>query len=310
MLLNSRMSNEPLHTPVFAREIVELAERRSPRRVLDATFGRGGHTRAFLQRLPEALVWALDRDHEAIAFGEKEFTDELRSGRLHLRKGNFHDLPEDLDGWDLMLLDLGVSSPQLDQSSRGFSFYQDGPLDMRMDQAQELCAADVVNTWNEADLVELFRTLGEVHRPQRVVRAMIADRKVKPWARTGALAEMIARVEGWHRKGHHPATRYFLALRMYVNAELSGLQSSLPKLIERLSPGGWLMVITFHSLEDRIVKYAFKEALLGRPLFKKVIKPSMEETARNPRSRSAKLRVFVKDGGAHGTSAEESDPVF
>jgi 16S rRNA (cytosine1402-N4)-methyltransferase len=289
-----------MHKPVLLEEVLNLAKEISPRTILDGTFGRGGHSRAMLEAIPGAKVFAIDQDLAAVEHGKA-----LESDRFSIRHFNFHNIarldsrPE--SGFDVILLDLGVSSPQLDEAGRGFSFYHDGPLDMRMDQTLEYSAADLVNTWPEVELIDLFSGLGEVRRPQRVVRAIVNDRKEKPFQSTRDLASLIERVEGWSRKGHHPATRYFLALRMAVNNELSGLESCLPDLMRALSPSGRLIIITFHSLEDRIVKYAFRESReLGYPLFKKVIVPSREEESANPRSRSAKLRVFQRGVGNDG----------
>jgi 16S rRNA (cytosine1402-N4)-methyltransferase len=300
-----------MHKPVLLNEVVTLALQNSPTTILDGTFGRGGHTRALLRACPDAKVWAIDRDHAAIAHAQVEFQAELAQGRLHVQQFNFHDiraLEKPATGFDYILLDLGVSSPQLDESARGFSFYHDGPLDMRMDQSQDFTAADIVNTWSEVELIELFQELGEVRRPQRVVKAIVTDRKLQPYSTTKALADLMARIEGWRKKGHHPATNYFLALRMAVNRELSGLEAGLTDLIQALSPKGRLAIITFHSLEDRLIKYAFKEATeLGSPLYKKVIVPTREEVSDNPRSRSAKLRVFQR-GGTHAEPTPKGFP--
>ena len=300
------MSESPTaHVPVFLSAVLDVfKEARGPVKVaFDGTFGRGGHTRAVLEAWPEARVVAFDWDEEAIRFGRESFAAEIASGRLRLVHASYEefsairaresDFPR---AFDLMLLDLGVSSPQLDQAARGFSFYHDGPLDMRMDQRGETTAADIVNTWDEQDLAKLFIEYGEIQRPYRVVRAIVHDRKArKPFATTRELASMIERVDGWHKKGSHPATRYFLALRLKVNEELSTLSEALPALIDGLADGGVLAVITFHSLEDRIVKNLFKERLdVGRLVNKKVIKPSEDEVRVNPRARSAKLRAFNK----------------
>ncbi len=287
-----------MHKPVLLNEIAALAEESQPKKILDATFGRGGHTRAFLNLSSAPHVTALDQDIEAIQHGQKEFKEEIEQGRLRLIHGSFHGIQDLLnkESFDLILLDLGVSSPQLDEPERGFSFYHEGPLDMRMNRDQKLTAADIVNSWSEVELNHLFSTYGEIRRPHRVVRAIVQDRKTKPFTSTRQLAGLIERVEGWRRKGHHPATTYFLALRMAVNNELEGLKAALPDLMRALNPGGQLMVITFHSLEDRIIKYAFKESPeLGSPRFKKVIVPSREECELNPRARSAKLRVFQRE---------------
>jgi 16S rRNA (cytosine1402-N4)-methyltransferase len=289
-----------MHKPVLLTEVVQYAREIDPKWILDGTFGRGGHTRALLEALPGSRVMALDQDADAVAYAEAEMQPEIGSGRLIPRHFNFHKIAELQDkppgGFDVILLDLGVSSPQLDRAERGFSFYHDGPLDMRMNQQGEFTAADVVNTWPEVELNNLFIRYGEIRRPQRVVRAIVNDRKETPFTTTRELSGLIERVEGWRKKGHHPATNYFLALRMAVNNELSGLEACVPDLMRALSEKGRLIVITFHSLEDRIIKYAFKEAHveLGYPLFKKVIIPSREETLENPRARSAKLRIFQR----------------
>lgn len=288
-----------MHKPVLLKEVLDFAGAVDPREIFDGTFGRGGHTRALLEAHPRARVTALDQDMQAIEYGRQAFASELAENRLALYHHSFHDLPSFKNippkGFDVILLDLGVSSPQLDEAERGFSFYHDGPLDMRMDRGRELTAAEVVNTWPEVELLELFQKYGEVRQPRRVVRAIVNDRVEKPFTSTRQLSEMIERVEGWQKKGHHPATRYFLALRMAVNRELSGLEECLPDLMRALSEKGRLIVITFHSLEDRIIKYAFREAVeWGFPLTKRVVIPSDEEMKENPRARSAKLRVFQR----------------
>lgn len=288
-----------LHTPVLLNEILQFTrETREPIRFgLDVTFGRGGHTRAFLEEFPEVRMTALDRDREALRYAESEFSSYVDSGRLRLVHGNFHaQVPgaPSGEGWDFILADLGVSSPQLDTPERGFSFYHDGPLDMRMDQSQSFTAADVVNTWPGEDLVRLFQELGEIRRPHRVVQRIIERRKERPFSTTRELSELIERGEGWRKKGHHPATQYFLALRLEVNQELADLRPAAEGLIKSLASGGRLLILTFHSLEDRIIKYAFKESDLGRPVNKKVVVPERQECLDNPRARSAKLRVFQR----------------
>lgn len=292
-----------MHKPVLLNEVLKLSEIASLENphIWDTTFGRGGHTRAYLEKFPASHILATDRDPTALEYGEKEFGSFVRAGRLKLQKFNFHtSFDESGDTFDLILMDLGVSSPQLDDADRGFSFYHDGPLDMRMDPTQGMPAHEVVNTWTEVGLQRVFMELGEIARPQRVVKAIIHDRRQKPFVTTGQLASLIERVEGWKKKGRHPATQFFLALRLLVNHEIDGLKEALPILMEKaLRPGGRLLVITFHSLEDRIVKNIFKERKdLGRPVNKKVIVPSREEILDNPRSRSAKLRVFSR-GESH-----------
>jgi 16S rRNA (cytosine1402-N4)-methyltransferase len=292
------------HTPVFLRAIMDIFKSGGPvRTTFDGTFGRGGHAAAVMSEWPSAKMVAFDWDEDAIRFGREKFSSEIASGQLTLVRANFQDFAESrglfanvTQKFDRMLLDLGVSSPQLDQAHRGFSFYNDGPLDMRMDQRLELTAADLVNDLEEQDLARLFIEYGEVQKPFRVVRAIVNDRKaVKPYETTKELSSLIERVDGWQKKGSHPATRYFMALRLKVNEELEGLSRSLPALIDSLEEGGILAVITFHSLEDRIVKHLFKDHVeQGRLINKKVIKPDDEEIRLNPRARSAKLRAFQK----------------
>lgn len=304
--MNQVQTENSGHKPVFLNDVMTVFRTHvgPVRFAFDGTFGRGGHTGAILREWPECKVVAMDWDEEAVRFGKERFKDEIASGRLlivHSSYLNFLEAREAYkdqgfpQGFDLMLLDLGVSSPQLDTAERGFSFYHEGPLDMRMDQRQETTAAEIVNTWEEQDLARLFIEYGEVQRPFRVVRAIVNDRKTKPFENTRDLSGLIERVDGWHKKGSHPATRYFMALRLKVNEELSTLTTALPHLIQGLATDGILSVITFHSLEDRIVKNIFKAHLdVGRLVNKKVIKPSEEEVRENPRARSAKLRAFEK----------------
>lgn len=288
-----------MHKPVLFEEIIRLAREIEPKSVLDVTFGRGGHTRGFLELPSNPYVVAMDQDQDAVVFGQKNFSEFIQQGRLSLTHGSFHEavrnLPRPAGGFDVLLADLGVSSPQLDEAARGFSFYHDGPLDMRMNREQRTTAADLINRWPEVELEKIFREYGEIRRPQRVLRAIVQDRKTQPFTTTRQLSGLIERVEGWRKKGHHPATLFFLALRMAVNDELEGLKNCIPDLMRALSEKGRLMIITFHSLEDRIIKYAFREQPeLGFPLFKKVIVPSKEECKDNPRARSAKLRIFQR----------------
>lgn len=286
------------HVPVLLNEVVDFFKN-SPHPVrngLDLTFGRGGHSLELLRHFPELKLTGVDRDIAAVEFAKQNFTSEISQGRLQILHRNFHDpLPTTPNGWDLILADLGVSSPQLDQAERGFSFYNDGPLDMRMDQSQAVTAQDIVNTWNPDELIQLFKEYGEIRRPDRVVARIIEQRLESKFTTTKQLSQLIEKAEGWQRKGHHPATRYFLALRLEVNAELSALGPALVQMRESLSPGGRLAVITFHSLEDRIVKYDFREGRGGSPVNKKVVVPGREEQRTNPRARSAKLRVWQRD---------------
>lgn len=299
------------HIPVLLEPILNSVRQsilqgdfHSPQWMLDGTFGRGGHTRALLDEFPQLKILGLDQDAEAISYGESHFSFEMESGRLALMRVNFADYQtwgvkardcHQGHGFDLILLDLGVSSPQLDRGERGFSFYENGPLDMRMDQRGDLQASDIVNSWSREDLSELFRSLGEVRRPHRVVDSIVAERSKHPFSTTLELATLIEKCEGWRQRGRHPATQYFLALRIAVNQELEIIQNVLPHLISALGPSGRLYIITFHSLEDRIVKYLLRDHLdQGFLVNKKVIQPTWSEAKENPRARSAKLRIFQK----------------
>jgi 16S rRNA (cytosine1402-N4)-methyltransferase len=298
------------HIPVLLKEIIEvlspaLQDRQNPR-FFDGTFGRGGHLQALLRHFPGLTALAVDQDPAAIEFGEKHFAEEVKQGRLKLLHSNFSAFDKKkLGDFDAMLIDLGVSSPQLDQGHRGFSFYHEGPLDMRMNSSEGPTAADLLAALSEDELNDLFKELGEIPKPYRVTRAIVHDRKTKPFTNTLELAGLIERVEGWRKKGFHPATQYFMALRLKVNRELEVLQEALPQLMLGLKPSGRLSVLTFHSLEDRIVKTTFKaHPELGKPAFKKVIQPSWDEQKKNSRARSAKLRVFER-GGIAGTTTSE-----
>lgn len=270
----------------------------------DGTFGRGGHLSEVMKRLPNISAFAMDQDLQAIQYGKENFSDKnvefFHAGHEDF-KSVFAERKQDKDFFDIMLLDLGVSSPQFDQADRGFSFSHNGPLDMRMNQENELTAGDIINKWSEDELNELFQSLGEVRNPFRVVRAIVNDRQEAAFTETKPLADMIGRIEKW--KGNiHPATKYFMALRLEVNRELSQLEKALPDMMQALRHEGRIAVITFHSLEDRIVKNIFKSSELGKPVNKKVIQPAWSEKKSNPRARSAKLRIFQRD-----TSGENNE---
>lgn len=287
-----------IHIPVLLDETLEaLMLDPPPKRGLDCTFGRGGHTRALLTKIPSLTLTSLDRDPQAIEHGQKECADLISTGRLDLKYTSFQDFATRMnadDRFDLILMDLGVSSPQLDQAERGFSLRHDGPLDMRMNPKDEISAATIVNRYEEEELLQIFRELGEVTKPQRVVRAILKDRDATPFTTTRQLASLIERVDGWTKKGFHPATLYFMGLRMAVNREVEQLSVALPLLMESLNEKGRMAVITFHSIEDRIVKNAFRGSSIGNAVGKNVIKPGVEEGEQNSRSRSAKLRVFER----------------
>jgi 16S rRNA (cytosine1402-N4)-methyltransferase len=289
----------PEHYPVMLQEVLgafHALKDRVDLRYFDGTFGRGGHYSAVKHVSPQMKAVVMDQDLVAVEFAKTRYQTDVQSGALEVIHGNFSQFSDhNLGKFDIMLLDLGVSSPQLDQAERGFSFYNDGPLDMRMNQQQGLTAEMVVNTASEEDLIRIFKDYGEVHRPFRVVRAIVHDRKTKAFQSTKELAGLIERVDGWHVKGHHPATKYFMALRLAVNSELEVVSDAVPAMMKALKPGGRLAVISFHSLEDRIVKNLFRESPeLGEPLVRKVIVPTQEECDMNSRSRSAKLRIFER----------------
>lgn len=288
------------HRPVMVREILQNFEPlfdRENLRYFDGTFGRGGHFRAVRACCPNIRAMVMDQDEDAVATALADFRPLVEEGRLEVVRSNFSEFSsQDRGLFDMMLLDLGVSSPQLDTAERGFSFYNDGPLDMRMDRSREVTAEYIVNTASEDELNNLFREWGEVQRPFRVVRALTHDRKTKAFKTTRELASLIERVDGWRQKGQHPATKYFMALRLAVNNELGVLEESLPAMMNALTPGGRLCVLTFHSLEDRIVKNIFRApTVAGRAVHKKVVIPTDEECRLNSRSRSAKLRVFERE---------------
>jgi 16S rRNA (cytosine1402-N4)-methyltransferase len=284
-----------VHVPVLFNEVMDsfsVFAGRTDLVYFDGTFGRGGHAAGVFEKYKPQKMYASDQDliaieHAKVNFPQVEISHEnfLEFAQIHKNKNT---------KFDMILLDLGVSSPQLDVADRGFSFNKDGPLDMRMNQKSERTAAKIVNQFSEEDLMRVFKEFGEVPNPYHVVKAIIKDRVTKPYETTLQLSSLIERVDGWQKKGFHPATQYFMALRLVVNQELDVVQEALPLLIEQLNDGGRISVITFHSLEDRLVKNLFKDNQTGFPVSKKVIAPSDEECKINPRARSAKLRVFQK----------------
>jgi len=290
-----------LHVPVLLNEIMNEAQLVSARAsdwiYFDGTFGRGGHTHAILDRFQQVKAIVCDQDPQAIDYAKKNFSSYIEKDRLALIQSNFSKIDISQSPWfDFGLLDLGVSSPQLDNAHRGFSFNKDGPLDMRMDLTQSLTASELLMECDEEELIKIFKVYGEVFKPFRVARAIVNDRKLKKFDSTLEFANMIARIDGWKKKGFHPATQYFMALRLAVNQELQALESGLEKIVLGLKPKGRLAVLTFHSLEDRIVKEKFKSfTALGKPVYKKVIVATEDEMKKNPRSRSAKLRVFERN---------------
>jgi 16S rRNA (cytosine1402-N4)-methyltransferase len=305
---------EPSHYPVMLPQVLEGLRLRPDGTYLDGTLGRGGHARAVLERLgPEGRLLLMDKDPEAIASAERLFGAD---DRVSLRRGSFASLaqwPATEPGLDGVLFDLGVSSPQLDVAERGFSFRQDGPLDMRMDPDSGESAAQWLARASEAEIADVLWTYGEERMSRRIARAIVARRQEQPLARTTELAELIAGIVGRGDGKIHPATRSFQAIRIHVNRELADLEAGLEAAHARLKPGGRLAVISFHSLEDRIVKRfiaARAKAPAGNrrmPESPVKFEPSLldvggaqradaAETRENARSRSAVLRVAERVG--------------
>ena len=311
-----------MHTPVMVREIMDLLAIRPAGRYVDGTVGGGGHARALLERLgPQGFLLALDRDANAIAVAQEALA--AWSSQCRFEQGNFGDLKSlaerhGLQAVDGVLLDLGMSSFQVDQAERGFSFMQDGPLDMRMDLSQPTTAAHLVNSMGEAVLAELIRSLSDEPAARRIARAIVRERRQGPIQTTGRLADLVVRVPGTRHGRIHPATRTFQALRMAVNRELESLTKGLAAAIGLLKPGGRLAVLSYHSLEDGCVKRIGKEHIGRRAslpaggerwegtlppvrwITRKPLTATPEEILRNPRSRSAKLRVIERMDFNHG----------
>ena len=303
------------HVSVMLDEVLATLAPRDGGVYLDGTFGGGGYTNGILERA-KCTLWAIDRDPEAIERGASLVA--RFPGRLHLLLGQFGDMAALLDQagvteLDGIVLDLGVSSFQIDDPDRGFSFRLDGPLDMRMGK-HGTSAADLVNTLPERDLADVLYELGEERASRRIAHAIVAARLEAPIETTGRLAEIIRSVLPPDRSGNHPATRSFQALRIKVNDELQQIEDALEQAVRLLSPCGRLVVVAFHSLEDRIVKRFMtqaagrtgapsrhdpaglmtREAPKFRLLTARALRPGAEETNQNPRSRSARLRALER----------------
>lgn len=301
------------HQPVLLEEAIASLNIRGEGVYLDGTFGRGGHSRALLARLTEqGRLLALDKDPQAVAAGREALGNDPR---FAIAQGSFADMDHWVHGWgvsgalDGILLDLGVSSPQLNDPERGFSFMEDGPLDMRMDPTQGVPAAEWLAEATERELSRVFWEFGEERHGRRIARSIVMAREREPLSRTSQLAELIEKTIG-RRERKHPATRCFQAIRIHINNELGDLAAGLASSIKQLRPGGRLVAISFHSLEDRLVKRTFREAV--RPgqvrrnipddpgwkarlkLVGKAVHPSEAEVSANPRARSAVMRVAEK----------------
>ncbi len=302
------------HLPVMLDEVLEALGLRPDGIYVDGTFGRGGHSGAMLERLgPAGRLIALDRDPDAVAEARRRFGMDPRFTIVHAPFSSLRKALEPLGVWgrvDGLLLDLGVSSPQLDEAERGFSFMRDGPLDMRMDPSHGESAADLLARIDEAALADILWRLGEERFSRRIARAIVQARGETPITRTAQLAEIIASAVPRREPGKHPATRSFQALRLWINQELAELEAVLPQAREALAIGGRLAVISFHSLEDRMVKHFLRgepapdlpreiPLAVERPpavwrLIGRAQKASAAEVKANPRARSAVLRVAEK----------------
>jgi 16S rRNA (cytosine1402-N4)-methyltransferase len=298
------------HVPVMLAEVLEGLRVRSDGRYLDGTFGRGGHAREVLKRLgPEGRLLLMDRDPEAIAGAQREFAADARVSIRHANFAAMADWQEAAAGLDGVLLDLGVSSPQLDDPARGFSFQGDGPLDMRMDPTRGSSAAQWLAVADEKEIAEVLWRHGEERMGRRIARAIVERGRERPLATTRELADLVAKSIGYRERHKHPATRTFQALRIHVNDELGSLQHGLDAALACLVPGARLAVISFHSLEDRVVKQ-FIRGEVARPVRRGLPLPEVAppplvavgkaqfagdaELALNPRARSAVLRVAEK----------------
>lgn len=288
------------HIPVLISEVLHYLNPRKGESYLDLTAGYGGHAKIILERTfqPQQAV-LVDRDQKAIDYLEQQFTGK----NVQIIHQDFASIVQELHAkgrkFDMILADLGVSSPHLDVASRGFSVRLDGPLDMRMDQTQGIIASDIVNNYTETAIAALIRRYGEEPRANRIAREIVAHR---PITTTHQLAKIVAFSAGWQNSSkHHPAIRTFQALRIAVNDELGQIERTVSLLVQMLKPEGRLAIISFHSLEDRLVKRALAEEAGDRYdatlqlLTKQPVTASDTELVSNPRSRSAKLRVAVKN---------------
>jgi 16S rRNA (cytosine1402-N4)-methyltransferase len=306
---------EFLHKSVMLGEVLEALNPKSGSKYADGTIGGSGHAAAILRAsAPDGWLFGMDRDETALAVARERLTEF--EGRFELRRGNFSELAEWVPAETCagVLLDVGVSSPQLDVAERGFSFASEGPLDMRMNQDDPVTAGDLINREGEFELAKIFWEFGEERQSRRFAKAIVERRKAKPFTTTKELAEFIERLAPRHGKKTHPATQVFQSLRIAVNDELGSLQRGLEAAVKILQPGGRLCVLTFHSLEARLVKEFGNErtrdyTVIGEvddPLLRtprvpelrwvqrKALQASEAEVAENPRSRSAQLRVMEK----------------
>ncbi len=295
------------HVPVMLDEVVTALAPHPGGRYIDATVGGGGHALAVLKAAqPGGMLLGIDADPAALVATAERLAAAGLTDHAALRHGSFADLATiateaGFTAVDGILFDLGVSSHQLDTPERGFSFAADGPLDMRLDPTQGVTAADLVNQLDERSLADLIFQFGEERAARRIARAIVERRRSQPFTRTADLAALVARAVGGRHGRIHPATRTFQALRIAVNQELDRLATALPIAVDLLAPGGRLAVISFHSLEDRIVKQFLRAEATGATprlvvISKKPLVATSAEVASNPRARSAKLRIAERIG--------------
>lgn len=285
---------DTLHRPVMLKEVLEHLDPKQGKLILDATLGAAGHTLAMAKR--GAQIIAIDRDQHAIDIANKVIEQEGLRDQIEIRKLEFSKIDElTRSQFDGELFDLGVSSMQLDEGDRGFSFSKKAPLDMRMDEKLSVTAQDLVNGLGRKELYELFTKYAQEYRARELARAIVHARKIKPITTTTELASIVSGVKGFS-KGKNPATQVFQALRIAVNDELNELKAALPSALSMLKPGGVCVVISFHSLEDRIVKNIFieHEGDSYRVRTKKPLMPAQDEINTNRRARSAKMRVIER----------------
>jgi len=299
-----------VHEPVMVTEVLELLSPADHSAILDLTLGAGGHAQRILESTTDGIVIGFDRDPQILELARTRL--EGFGDRIHFANANFDRIElvcaqMGLDQVDGALLDLGVSSLQLDDAQRGFSFGHDGPLDMRMTAGSGRSAAELINRGTREELFHAIGTLGDEPRARRVVEAILEARRVAPLRRTCELADLVASVTRGPRH-HHPATRTFLGLRMAVNDEAGAIERALPDVIHRLKPGAVAAVIAFHGGEDRIVKQCFRTAAktgIVAAVTTRPLTPSGAETKRNPRARSARIRAIRKLGAAVGPGHEK-----
>jgi 16S rRNA (cytosine1402-N4)-methyltransferase len=288
------------HKSVLLEESIEALNVESGNKYIDATFGGGGHASLILKN--GGFVLGIDQDQDAITAASEKYADEIKKGILTLARGNFRRIDEFAKSFGKVngiIFDLGLSSHQIDNPSRGFSYIKSGPLDMRMDQGLGVKASDLVNALGKQELVELFRNYSEETNANKIADMIIKRRKITPFQTTDDLTLTLATVYGFRTINDFARAtagkRVFQALRIAINDEIGSIEESLPKALSLLESGGRIVVITFHSLEDRIVKkmfLMFEDKGYGRVITKKPILPTEEEIIENGRSKSAKLRIF------------------